>query len=87
VGCTPITTKQTFIHSWPFVAVRRPAPKSVVLEVEAVVFRSVASHRFMCTPAGLHAVVTLVTALAMHTHQPIQANTTGIAAFMVPSLP
>ena len=44
-------------------------------------------HRFMSTPAGLRAVVTLVTALATHTQQPMQANTTGIAAFMVQCSP
>jgi len=63
--------------------VHRPAPKAVVHDVEAVIFRTMSGHRFMTTPAGLRAVVTLVTALERHTRIPMQANTTAIAAFTV----
>jgi hypothetical protein len=61
----------------------RAAPKSMAHDVEVVIARSMPGHQTLSTPAGLHAVVSLVTALAMHTGQPMQANTTSVAAFMV----
>ena len=59
----------------------------MVHEVEGVIFRTMPGHRVLSSPAGLQAVVRLVIALAAHTGQPMQANTTAIAAFMVRSHP